>query len=152
MATLYRISLLFLLCLAVLGTGCARGKRFDPPRGVKPHTVAMEITAYSDDKKSTNWKRNWLLRPVIASGPDKGKPKKVGMTASGIQATEGTIAADTAYYPFGTIMYVPGYGYGRVEDRGTAIKGPGRIDIFYGKRKHALEWGRQKNVAVKVWR
>ena len=47
-------------------------------------------------------------------------------------------------------MYVPGYGYGRVEDRGKAIKGPSRIDIYFNKHKQALQWGRQ-NLAVKVW-
>ena len=57
---------------------------------------------------------------------------------------DGTIAADTKYYPFGTRMYVPGYGWGTVEDRGGAIKGPGRIDIFYSSHTEALQWGRQK--------
>lgn len=57
---------------------------------------------------------------------------------------DGTIAADTKYYPFGTRMYVPGYGWGTVEDRGGAIKGPDRIDIFYNSHTEALQWGRQK--------
>ncbi len=56
----------------------------------------------------------------------------------------GTIAADTTYYPFGTRMYVPGYGWGTVEDRGGAIKGPDRIDIFYDSHSQALQWGRKK--------
>ncbi|MEZ4568257.1 MAG: 3D domain-containing protein [Desulfobacterales bacterium] len=43
---------------------------------------------------------------------------------------DGTIAADTRYYTFGTRLYVPGYGYGVVEDRGSAIKGPTRLDLF----------------------
>ena len=57
---------------------------------------------------------------------------------------DGTIAADTTYYPFGTRMYVPGYGWGTVEDRGGAIKGPNRIDIFYDSHNDALAWGRKK--------
>jgi len=56
----------------------------------------------------------------------------------------GTIAADTKYYPFGTRMYVPGYGWGTVEDRGGAIKGEDRIDIFYNSHQEALQWGRRK--------
>ena len=56
----------------------------------------------------------------------------------------GTIAADTSYYPFGTFMDIPGYGKGIVEDRGSAIKGPNRIDIFFRSHSKALEWGRQK--------
>lgn len=57
---------------------------------------------------------------------------------------EGTIAADTKYYPFGTRMNVPGYGWGVVEDRGGAIKGPDRIDLFFASHSDALVWGRKK--------
>jgi 3D domain-containing protein len=64
---------------------------------------------------------------------------------------KGTIAADTKYYPFGTEMYVPGYGWGVVEDRGGAIKGPDRIDIFYRFHGTANKWGRQK-VEVEIHR
>lgn len=62
---------------------------------------------------------------------------------------DGTIAADTRYYGFGTRMYVPGYGYGVVEDRGGAIKGPARLDVFYRSHGDALRWGRQK-LAVEI--
>lgn len=78
-----------------------------------------------------------------------GYPKKVGVTASGQKAKPGTIAADTARYPFGTQMYVPGYGYGIVQDRGGAIKGD-RIDLFFKCHKDALQWGRVKK-DVYVW-
>ena len=54
----------------------------------------------------------------------------------------GTLAADTGCYPFGTIMLIPGYGEGIVEDRGSAIKGPDRIDLFYDSHDDALAWGR----------
>lgn len=57
---------------------------------------------------------------------------------------DGTIAADTTYYPFGTRMHVPGYGWGEVQDRGSAIKGPNRIDIYYDSHNEALQWGRQR--------
>lgn len=57
---------------------------------------------------------------------------------------DGTIAADTRYYPFGTRMYVPGYGWGVVEDRGSAIKGPNRIDLFFSSHREALHWGRRR--------
>lgn len=80
----------------------------------------------------------------------KGQPKQVGVTASGTRARPGTIAADPKFYPFGTVMYVPGYGYGRVEDTGGDIKGPARIDLFYRTHQRALRWGRQ-TVDVRVW-
>lgn len=64
---------------------------------------------------------------------------------------DGTIAADTRYYPFGTRMYIDGYGYGIVEDRGGAIKGPNRLDLFYRSHSEALQWGRQQ-VMVRIYR
>ncbi|WP_419658801.1 3D domain-containing protein [Desulfosarcina variabilis str. Montpellier] len=57
---------------------------------------------------------------------------------------DGTLAADTRYYPFGTRIYVPGYGYGVVEDRGGAIKGQYRLDAYFNSHGKALKWGRQK--------
>jgi 3D (Asp-Asp-Asp) domain-containing protein len=85
----------------------------------------------------------------VASGPNKGKRKKVGITANGTKAKVGTIAADTARYPFGTVMSVPGYGYGRVQDRGGAITG-NHIDLFFRSHRAAVAWGR-KTLRVKVW-
>ena len=64
---------------------------------------------------------------------------------------KGTIAADTRYYAFGTKMYVPGYGWGIVEDRGGAIKGQNRLDIFFRSHGRANKWGRQ-NVVVEIHR
>jgi len=71
------------------------------------------------------------------------------VTASGTRARHGTIAADTRRFPFGTIMQIPGYGYGRVEDCGSAIKGA-KIDLFFKHHSDAIEWGRQRK-RVKVW-
>jgi hypothetical protein len=57
---------------------------------------------------------------------------------------DGTIAADTRYYPFGTRMYVSGWGWGVVADRGSAIKGPDRIDLYFESHQEALAWGRRR--------
>ena len=61
----------------------------------------------------------------------------------------GTIAADTRFYQFGTRMYIPRYGWGAVEDRGEAIKGANRLDLYFDSHKNALDWGR-KTVKVRV--
>ena len=105
----------------------------------------IEATGYWKCGKCCGWYRRWG-RPI-----DKGtgRPRKVGQTASGKTARRGTIAADTRKYPFGTTMYIDGYGYGRVEDRGGAIKGQ-RIDLFFASHRQALKWGR-RTVKVKVW-
>jgi len=139
--------IVLVFCAILFGiSGCAR---FRPPSGVKPRTVTILTTGYCKCGKCCGWKRNWKLQPVYSSGPLKGKRKKVGVTAAGTKARKGTIAADTRKYPFGTIMYIEGYGYGCVEDRGGAIKGQ-HIDLFFRTHKQAIEWGRQKK-RVKVW-
>ena len=154
-----RLQVVVLACLLVLAglSGC--GGRERPatnhvPRKGKSATVTMEVTAYSSDQESTNWRRGRLLfwRAYVASGPNKGKRKIVGLTSSGTWARYGTIAADTRYYPYGTVMIVPGYGRGVVEDIGGAIKGPRRIDVYFKTRRQALKWGRQ-TLKVRVrWR
>jgi len=64
---------------------------------------------------------------------------------------KGTIAADTNYYPFGTKIYVPGWGWGIVEDRGGAIKGPNRVDLFFSSHGKTIKWGIKK-VEVEIYR
>lgn len=56
----------------------------------------------------------------------------------------GTAAGDTDYHKFGTKLDVPGYGCAIVEDRGSAIKGRGRFDLFFSTHEEALKWGRRK--------
>ena len=106
--------------------------------------IRMETTAYCPCGQCCSWKRDKLGRPVISAGRDRGKPKAVGITASGTRAKPGTIAADTRYYPMGTVIYIPGYGYGVVEDRGGDIKGRHRLDLYYNTHKEARTWGRKK--------
>ncbi len=115
--------------------------------------MTMEITGYCNCGGCCNWHRPYLGlgSPVISSGSNKGKPKKIGKTASGSTARYGTVAADTSVLPFGTIVYVDGYGYGRVEDRGGAIKGK-KLDLWFPSHSAAMKWGRKKNVRVKVWK
>ena len=145
-----RIAAVFLFALAA---GCCvlrshRASSIRPPDR-PPQIVVLETTGYCDCRKCCGWKRNWWGRPVFASGSLKGRPKQVGVTASGTRARHGTIAADTRRFPFGTIMQIPGYGYGRVEDCGSAIKGA-KIDLFFKHHSDAIEWGRQRK-RVKVW-
>ena len=110
----------------------------------------MDVTAYCPCGECCGWRRNWLFRPVIRSGPRRGQPKAVGVTATGVKARPGTVAADTRVLPFGTVVYVPGYGYGRVEDTGGDIRG-NRLDVFFRRHSEAKRWGRQL-LPVKIWR
>jgi len=132
--------------LAVLLIVVAAGCCFYPSLGRRDYVREerrMVVTAYDAGQESCGWKRKYgcIGPPVYAYGPKKGQRKQVGITASGARAKKGTIAADPRY-PFGTKIYVPGYGWGEVQDRGSAIRGD-RLDVFFPSRKEALEWGRQ---------
>jgi 3D (Asp-Asp-Asp) domain-containing protein len=127
----------------LLISGCAAFSKGD--REGKRETRRMLVTAYDAGPKSTGWEYRFLdffFTPVYAYGPNKGKVKEVGVTSSGKKAKKGTIAADIKLYPYGTQMYVPGYGWGEVQDTGSAIKGD-RLDVFFPKEKDAVAWGRQ---------
>jgi 3D (Asp-Asp-Asp) domain-containing protein len=53
-----------------------------------------------------------------------------GRTYSGTSVRHGTLAVDPSLIPLGTDVYIPGYGVGRAEDIGGAIKG-NRIDLGF---------------------
>ncbi len=158
---------LLLLLAALSLCGCAgRGQ-----------AIPIETTAYCGCSQCCGWERgSWKYLKLdfwnryVATGPNRGKPYS-GLTASGTKphepnpglfhrpwyiffpwlwaARDGTLAADTRYYSFGTRFYIPGYGYGVVEDRGSAIKGPHRLDLYFDSHARARAWGRRR---IKVYR
>lgn len=77
-----------------------------------------------------------------------------GITYSGVKVRRdknavSTIAADPKVLPLGSILYIPGYGYGIVADTGSAIKGR-KIDLYFSTTKQVYkEWGK-KSVVVQV--
>lgn len=88
---------------------------------------------------------------IESTGKSLGHPQ-YGITYSGVRVRKGivsTIAADTKVFPLGTLLYIPGYGYGIVADTGSAIKG-NKIDLFFLNKKEVYaNWGKKKvNVYV----
>lgn len=83
---------------------------------------------------------------VESTGKKPGHPE-YGITYSGVKVKQGilsTIAADPKVFPLGTILYIPGYGYGIVADTGSAIKGK-KIDLYYKNKSDIYkEWGKKK--------
>ena len=53
-----------------------------------------------------------------------------GITASGKRLKKGLVAIDRSLIPFGTMMYVPGYGFAEAADTGGGVKGRW-IDLGY---------------------
>ena len=72
--------------------------------------------------------------------------KSYGITYSGVKVKRdiySTIAADLKIFPLGTILFIPGYGYGVVSDKGSAIKGH-HIDLYYNTVSDVYEhWGKK---------
>ncbi len=56
--------------------------------------------------------------------------RNFGITASGKRLVKGLVAIDRSLIPFGTMMYVPGYGYAEAADTGGGVKGRW-IDLGY---------------------
>jgi 3D (Asp-Asp-Asp) domain-containing protein len=107
----------------------------------RDHFRALEVTAtgYYAGPEST--------------GKSPGHPE-YGITYSGVKVRKGlfsTIAADTRVFPLGTILYIPGYGFGVVSDTGNAIKG-NKIDLYFETKQQVYDlWGKKK-VKVSVLR
>ncbi|WP_273545609.1 3D domain-containing protein [Paenibacillus caui] len=119
------------------------GKLAQPVAGKQkePETVTVVATGYTAGFEST--------------GKRLGHPQ-YGITYSGVKVrrdknTVSTIAADLKVFPLGTILYIPGYGYGVVADKGSAIKGK-KLDLYFSTTKQVFkEWGKKK-VEVRVVR
>lgn len=143
----------FLLALLVWTAGCISpfGRPPAATEGKRCVVVPMELTGYCNCGICCNWHRTWfgLGEPVISTGPHSGELKKVGYTSSGTKAKHGTVAADTSRFPYGSIVEIPGYGYGMVEDTGGAIKG-NHMDLWFPSHEEAMQWGKQRKL-VKIW-
>jgi len=108
-------------------------------KGERMSSIKAVVTAYYTPEKKQG---------KYATGSFKGDVKLngKGITFYGSRAVVGTIAADPKFLPPGTVVFVPGYGMGIVQDIGSTIKGR-KIDLYMGKGEEALEkamaWGKK---------
>jgi 3D (Asp-Asp-Asp) domain-containing protein len=102
--------------------------------------------SYLDSFKSIEVMATGYTAGVESTGKSPSHPQ-YGITFSGVKVRKGvvsTIAADTKVFPLGTLLYIPGYGYGIVADTGSAIKG-NKIDLFFLNTKEVYtHWGKKK--------
>jgi uncharacterized protein YabE (DUF348 family) len=80
--------------------------------------IQMYATSYSPSRAGTPADAPWF-----------------GITASGKKLAKGLVAIDRRYIPFGTIMYVEGYGHAEAADTGGGVKGRW-IDLGYGDNNY----------------
>jgi 3D (Asp-Asp-Asp) domain-containing protein len=69
------------------------------------------------------------------------------VTASGREIRPGITVAAGPSIPFGTWIWIEGFGWRCVEDRGSAIK-DGHVDIAMISRQNALDFGRQEVLVI----
>lgn len=72
----------------------------------------------------------WKTLTVLATSYDKTCLGCDSWTATGAYLTKGIVAVDPKVIPLHTSMYVPGYGFGKAEDTGGAVKGD-KIDLGF---------------------
>lgn len=80
-------------------------------------------------------------------GPRSCGPNAKGITSCGLKAGYGIVAIDPRVIPYGTRVFVEGYGFAVAGDTGGAIKG-NKIDVGFLTVPECMQWGRKK---VKVY-
>lgn len=109
-------------------------KKKTAPKKSDVMTVTVVATGYTSGYESTGKRPNHPDYGITYSGVKVRRDKK----------TVSTIAADLKLFPLGTIFYIPGYGYGVVADKGSAIKGK-KIDLYFNTKKQVYkEWGKKE--------
>jgi 3D (Asp-Asp-Asp) domain-containing protein len=125
---------------------------------VKTKELSMPQEVIQSNLPSLEEAVDWSQYPsqkVVATGYTAGYESTgkypnhpgYGITYSGVQVKRdlySTIAADPSVFPIGTILFIPGYGYGVVADTGSAIKG-NKIDLYYETITEVFnDWGKQE--------
>lgn len=114
------------------------------PAAAAPDPAIPEEETPSPREKVT------VIATGYTAGPEStGKTEHhplYGITFSGVKVRRdrvSTIAADLDRFPIGSLLYVPGYGYGVVADTGSAIKGD-KIDLYFETERQVYEqWGKK---------
>ena len=113
--------------------------------------LQTSVQAIEDGYKLTKYERARVVATGYTAGEEStGKTLNhpaYGVTYSGVKVKRdlySTIAADLDIFPLGTILWIPGYGYGVVADKGGAIKG-NRLDLYYETVEDVYaEWGKKE--------
>lgn len=115
------------------------------------HDVSLEDAFDWSKYPTKNVVATGYTAGVESTGKHPDHPS-YGITYSGVKVKRdlySTVAADISVFPIGTILFIPGYGYGVVADIGGAIKG-NRLDLYYETVNDVYSnWGKKQiNVYV----
>lgn len=127
---------------------------FASMKGEAAATLAESDAITSTLENEMDWSK-YPIKKVLATGYTAGYEStgknpdhpEYGITYSGVQVKRdlySTVAADLRIFPIGTILFIPGYGFGVVADKGGAIKG-NRVDLYYETVDDVYkEWGKKE--------
>ncbi|MFT8322932.1 MAG: 3D domain-containing protein [Bacillus sp. (in: firmicutes)] len=101
---------------------------------------SKEVAGEPPSLENRDWSQ-YQKKTVVATGYTAGyestgknpNDPQFGITYSGVKVKRdlySTIAADPKVFPIGTILFIPGYGFGVVADTGSAING-NKLDLYY---------------------
>lgn len=129
-------------------------KASDHPKKTDETLIQAEAANHTPSlEESFDWSK-YPVKKVVATGYTAGEEStgkkpghpSYGITYSGVKVKRdlySTVAADPSVFPIGTILFIPGYGYGVVADTGSAIKG-NKIDLYFDSVQEVYkEWGKR---------
>lgn len=131
-------------------------------KAVVASTPSTESSIENSLEQAIDWTQ-YPAQTVVATGYTAGKESTgktpddpaYGITYSGVKVKRdlySTIAADPAVFPIGTVLFIPGYGYGVVADTGSAIKGD-KIDLYFETVEDVYaQWGKKEVTVYTVQR
>jgi len=107
----------------------------------QPEVVAVG-TGANMLETSRGYVRYKQVKQVEATAYTLAEGNGDGVTSIGIVPYKGIIAVDPTEIPYGTRVYIPGYGFAMAGDTGGAIEG-NRIDLYMERYPDAIKWGRR---------
>ncbi len=131
---------------------------------IKEEAASTKVTKKPVDKVVLKGTGHSKALVILADARKKGPPKesdikakKVAtyctaythsghLTSRGDRPGPGIVAADPKQIPYGTKLYIPGYGYGIMRDTGSMRHRPDELDIdlFMNTVSECNKWGRKR--------
>lgn len=115
-------------------------KSFRGTKPIKKAPSAKQPPAYQPPKKESGVPSYLYTLPVLATAYTRYDEGCTDYTYRGTYLRRGLMAVDPKIIPFGTRVYVPGYGEAIADDIGGAINGH-HIDLAMDSLEEAFDWG-----------
>ena len=112
--------------------------------GCKP-TINPDIVGLPKGGPSSSMIKSTVTMSQVTAYTHSGK-----RTATGKWPKTGMCAIDRRAFSYGTLFYVPGYGYCVAEDTGAGNGDAYSMDLFMDTQEKCNAWGRKRNMTVYV--